>query len=199
MSLLVDGLPDTVEIGGVDYRINTGFRTAILFELMMQDVFFYPAEKQDMALKLFFPTIPSDFQSAMHAIIWFYSGGDRQPSGGRKSKRRGNNDKKIYSYEHDDQYIYSAFMEQYGIDLTDANLHWWQFRALFAGLNEKCKICQIMHYRGMEIAAKMSKEEQKFYREMKKLYALPISEDEQQKQDAIEAALMGDGDLTGLL
>lgn len=198
MSLLIDRLPDTVEVGGVDYRINTGFRTAVLFELMMQDDFFYPAEKQDMALDLFFPVRPDDVNAAMQAIIWFYEGGDRKKNSRELRKRHGNH-RLIYSYEHDDQYIYTAFLQQYGIDLTSAELHWWQFRALFLALDDTCKFCKIMHYRAMTIDPKLSKEEQRFYRDMKEIYALPINDDEQQKHDAIEAALMGDGDLTGLL
>ena len=198
MSLLIDRLPDAVEISGVDYRINTGFRTAVLFELMMQDDFFYPAEKQDMALKLFFPVCPDDVNAAMRAIIWFYEGGDRKKNSRELRKRRGNH-RLIYSYDHDDQYIYAAFLQQYGIDLTSAKLHWWQFRALFLALDDTCKFCKIMHYRAMTIDPKLSKEEQRFYRDMKEIYALPIDDDEQQKHDAIEAALMGDGDLTGLL
>lgn len=198
MSLLIDRLPDTVEIGGVDYRINTGFRTAILFELMMQDESYYPAEKQDMALKLFFAVRPNDINAATQAIIWFYEGGDRKKNRRELQKRRGAH-RLIYSYEHDDQYIYTAFLQQYGIDLTNAKLHWWQFRALFLALDDDCKICKIMRYRAMEINAKWSKEEQQFYRDTKKLYALPMSDDEQQKHDSIEAALMGDGNLTGLL
>lgn len=198
MSLLIDRLPDTVGIGGVDYRINTGFRTAVLFELMMQDDSYYPAEKQEMALELFFPARPDDVNAAMQAIIWFYEGGDRKKNSREQRKRRSNR-RLIYSYEHDDQYIYAAFLQQYGIDLTSAKLHWWQFRSLFLALDDDCKFCKMMHYRAMNIDPKMSKEEQKFYREMKEIYALPISDDEQQKHDAIEAALMGDGDLTGLL
>lgn len=197
-SLLVDQLPNTVEISGVEYRINAGFRTAVLFELMMQDDFFRPEEKQEMALKLFFPTIPADKSAAMDAIIWFYTSGGRRSAGeqrgGGKRQRQ-----PIYSYEHDDQYICAAFMEQYGIDLCTAELHWWKFRALFLGLDDHCKICKIMHYRAAKIDSKMTKEEQRFYREMKKLYALPVSDDEQQKLDAIDAALRGNGDLTGLL
>ena len=56
-----------------------------------------------------------------------------------------------------------------------------------------------MEYRSVDIDANMSKEQSAFYRRMKELYALPLPEDEEQKLDAIEEALMNGGDLTGLL
>ena len=47
----------------------------------------------------------------------------------------------------------------------------------------------------------MEKEQKAFYNRMKRLYELPkdISEEEQERQDKITQALLGDGDLTGLL
>ncbi|WP_165442998.1 Gp15 family bacteriophage protein [Senegalia massiliensis] len=54
----------------------------------------------------------------------------------------------IYSFEHDDEYIYSAFLDQYGIDLKDIkHLHWWKFKSPFKGLKEDNLICKIMRYR----------------------------------------------------
>ena len=105
----------------------------------------------------------------------------------------------VYSFEHDAQYIYAAFMEQYGIDLTEEDMHWWKFRALFRSLNESTKFVKIMGYRSIEISPSMSKQQRMFYENMKELYALPASQKEQDRQDAIVAALMGDGDVSGLL
>lgn len=45
----------------------------------------------------------------------------------------------------------------------------------------------------------MPKEQKAFYRKMKRIHALPLPKDEQEKQDAITEALMNGGDLTGLV
>ena len=37
MNMLIDLLPEYVELGGAEYPINTDFRVSILFELMMED------------------------------------------------------------------------------------------------------------------------------------------------------------------
>ena len=36
-NIILDVLPETVDIDGAEYRINSDFRISILFELLMQD------------------------------------------------------------------------------------------------------------------------------------------------------------------
>ena len=51
-------------------------------------------------------------------------------------------------YELDSDYIYSAFLSQYGIDLLEVeDLHWHKFLALMKGLKDDEIICKIMSYR----------------------------------------------------
>ena len=80
----------------------------------------------------------------------------------------------------DADYIYSAFMSQYNIDLQDIEyLHWWKFRALFDSLNENNRLSKIIQYRSMDLSKIKDKEQKKFYKNMKKLYKIDtISEEE---------------------
>lgn len=96
----------------------------------------------------------------------------------------------MFDYAFDDGYIYAAFKEQYGIDLNDANLHWWKFRALFMSLRADCMFTKILGYRTMPITSKMSTADRNFYQRMKKLYALPLPQSVQEKYNAIEEALL---------
>ena len=52
-NMLVDYLPETVEIEGTEYAIETNFRTFILFEMMMQDPDLSDAEKARQGLELY--------------------------------------------------------------------------------------------------------------------------------------------------
>ena len=52
-NMLVDFLPETVEIEGTEYEIETNFRTFILFEMMMQDPELSDAEKARQGLELY--------------------------------------------------------------------------------------------------------------------------------------------------
>lgn len=202
INIILDLLPETVDIGGVEYPINTDFRTSILFELMMQDTSLSNSEKIRKAVKLYYPQKPHDISGAVDELLWFYRCG--RDEGTTKSSDDEDEEESpqrlIYSFEHDAEYIYAAYLGQYGIDLQDVeDLHWWKFRAMFKSLEESCEFVKIMGYRSIKVTSKMSKEQQSFYRKMQRIHALPIPDDEQEKYDAITYALMHGGDLTGLL
>lgn len=203
MNILLDLLPDTVDIGGVEYPINTDFRISILFELMMQDSSLPDKEKMQEAIRLYYPEIPHDLKEAVEKLIWFYRCGKvekAKKNTASQEEEENTQERLVYSFEHDDRYIYAAFLSDYGIDLQDVeDLHWWKFRAMFLALNDSCEFKKIMGYRSMKITSTMSKEQRAFYEKMQRVHALPIPDDEQEKYDAITRALMGDGDLTGLL
>lgn len=196
MNMLIDSLPHSICINGKEYAIRYDQKTAILYETMMLDNEVAAEEKPILALRLFYPIIPDDWQEALEGIQWFYRCGEEEQT--KRKRGRGTQDR-IYSFEHDASYIYSAFLSQYGIDLTEATLHWWKFRALFQGLNEDSALCKIMGYRGMDIPESMGKEQKEFYRKMKEQYRIPLAKGEQEKLNAIEEALLKGGDLTGLL
>lgn len=198
-NLLIDRLPTTVSIGGEEYCINSDFRTSILFELLMQDETVTGKEKIVNAIQLYYPEVPADLNEAVEMMLWFYACGKRENPGKGDSKSR-ERSKRIYSFEHDDDYIYSAFLSQYRMDLQDVKyLHWWKFRAMFNSLSDDNQFVKIMQYRSMTISADLPKDQKKFYERMKRLYALPVSKSEAEKNAAIEEALMNGGDLTGLL
>lgn len=199
MNILIDILPESVKVDGLEYEIRTDFRTSMLFELLMQDDEIEPQEKTRKALTLYYPVIPSNLNEAVEAILWFYRcGKEDNPQRRKVNARMGNN--RIYSFEYDDDYIYAAFMTQYGIDLQDSDyMHWWKFRAMFHSLTNQNEFVKIMEYRSMEIKADMPKEQQEYYQKMKRLYALPVSKNESEKMNAIEQALLNGGDLTGIL
>ena len=200
MNILIDVLPETVQIGDAEYPINTDFRISILFELMMQDDELTDEEKLEKALLLYFPHIPHDIEGAVKAILWFYTCG---AEGKRRKKRHSGSaggGRRIYSFEYDDDYIYAAFMTQYGNDLQDIEgLHWWKFRAMFKSLSADTEFVKIMGYRNTKINSDMTKREKDFIRKMQSVHALPLPKDEEDKSDAIIRALQNGGDLTGLL
>lgn len=200
--MLIDVLPENVEIDGEEYKINTDFRISILFEMLIQDDSISDEEKGKNALSLYYPVIPINTTVAIDKIIWFYSCGKKendindscQSGAGDSSKGQ------IYSYDHDDEYIYSAFLGQYGIDLQDIEkLHWWKFKALFKSLKEDTEIVKIMGYRAMDISGDMPKAQKDFYRKMKKIHAIPLPKNEVEKINEIERALLNGGDISNLL
>ncbi len=181
MNILIDVVPETVEIDGIEYDINTDFRISIMFELLMQDNSITDNGKINAALNLYYPEMPHDPIQAIENILWFYACG--KITGTQNAEHAGGGTDRIYSFEHDAEYIYAAFLDQYGIDLQDIeHLHWWKFRALFKGLKEDNLICKIMSYRAIEITNDMSDSEKKYYRKMKQIYALPDNRTQEEKE-----------------
>ncbi len=180
MSLLIHKLPTQVN-GKI---INTDFKISILFELLMQDIKVPKELKLIKALELYYPDFEkiSDYEKAIEQMLWFYRCGKELAN---SNKVNINNKKynQIYSYEFDDNYIYSAFLQQYNVDLQETKyMHWWKFKALFDGLNENTEIVKIMGYRSINLAQIKDTEKRKYYKKMKSLYALPDMRTQEEKE-----------------
>ncbi|BDR67201.1 hypothetical protein K144312032_14290 [Clostridium tetani] len=198
MNMIIDLVPTTIEIEDVEYKINSDFRTSILFELLMQDNELSEEDKIIQALQLYYPVIPPNINEAVDKMLWFYRcGKDIIPS---KGTERGKGVMQIYSFEYDDDYIYSAFLDQYGIDLQDIEyLHWWKFKAMFKALKKDNEIVKIMGYRSMDLSKIKDKEEKNYYRKMQELYKIPINKDEKDKLEEINNILLNGGDVSKVL
>ena len=180
MNILLDKLQTSYE----GLKIKTDFRLFILFELLMQDREIGQEDKLGLALNLFFDEIPKDIKKAFECILYFYTKGKSQEKSKKEEKKEsGNNRKKIYSYEHDADLIYVAFLDQYGIDLNDIEyLHWFKFKAMFEGLKSNNKICEIMGYRAIDVSKIKDKDEKKRYKKLQKEWALPDDRTEEEKE-----------------
>lgn len=180
-NMLINKLPQHTDSG---LRIRTDFRESIKFELLMQDRTIEDEKKIRMILNLYYyrPSEIRDVKKALEEILWFYKGGEQKKENIRKKEETSK--KQIYSYEFDAEYIYSAFMQQYKIDLNSINyLHWWKFKALFINLNEDVLFSKIMEYRAVELSSIKDKEKKKFYKKMKSLYKLPDMRTEEEKEN----------------
>ena len=180
MNILIDLLPSSVKIDGTEYEINSDFRTSVLFSLLMEDDSLNEEEKVLQALNLYYPVVPDNLEKAIEQIKWFYSCGKLDKPIGNKKARASS--KKVFDFEVDANYIYSAFMSQYNIDLQDiGQLHWWKFKALLEGLKEDNKLSKIIQYRSMDLSKIKDKEQRKFYKDMQKQYSLKKESEEDLK------------------
>lgn len=179
MNLLLDKLPTDYE----GLKINTNFRSFILFELLMQDNTLKKEEKIMLALKIFYDEDITDIKKAIDGILWFYRCGEEIKESKNVKIKENSNKKQIYSYEYDAKYIYSAFKDQYGIDLNEVeHLHWFKFKALFDSLKTENKICEIMSYRAIDLNKIKDKEEKKKYTRLQRAYALPDNRTIEEKE-----------------
>lgn len=178
-NLLLDKLPQYTPSG---LKIRTDFRESIKFELLMQDNNVKDKDKVALALNLYYDKI-ENVEQALKDITWFYSCNIKNEEKEENKKESTDNNKQIYSYEFDDKYIYSAFKEQYNIDLNSIKyLHWWKFKALMGNLSENTQFVKIMGYRAIDLSKIKDKEEKARYKKLKKMYALPDMRTTEQKE-----------------
>lgn len=164
MNLLVDDLPQTVTIDHTEYDIATDWKTCLKTILAFEDNELTPQEKYIVLLNNLYPVQPVDTQYAVMEAVKFLNGGEL---------RENESGPRVYSFAKDAQFIYAAFRQTHGIDLNTANLHWWQFLALFMDLGQDTTFCQLVSLRKRIKTGKATKEEKQAAREMGDLFDVP--------------------------
>lgn len=140
MDLTKRGLPNVVTINGSPFSIYTDFRKWMRFEIEVGKL--RQGENIDVSY-LFKNEMPPCCN--LRDLFVFSRPVSELP------RLRKDSDVIALDYEIDADYIYSAFMGQYGIDLIEIEeLHWHKFLALLKGLREGEVITKIMSYRCYE-------------------------------------------------
>lgn len=202
MSTLADSFPESVTVSGVEYPIHADFRTVLrCFEIQERKAELSEDDLLSM-LRLFYNVKRmTATEEHINQMFWFFSCGREKEKKKFPRKIAGINDKQPFDFEEDADLIYAGFMQQYGIDLQESDMHWWKFMILLENLGNGTRLQKVMEYRTIDTGNKnLSKTEQEFYRAMQRYYGLeqklpPMSE----KERLIEEALIHGGDVSRLL
>lgn len=164
------GLPNVVLINGSPYSIYTDFRLWMRFEIEVSRL--KQGEKLDVTY-LFKYQMPSHCD--LSELFVFSRPVSELPRQMRHS------DVIALDYEIDSDYIFSAFLGQYGIDLVEIEeLHWHKFLALLKGLKEDEMLSKIMTYRCYE----KTDDKKNIYEELRYAWQIErVSEEEQAEID----------------
>ncbi len=156
------GLPNAIEAYGQVFLLNTDFR------LWLQ----YPGILRENLQGLFADHAPPLLtQEVIEPLDCFYMPPAELP-------RDSDGGVPLVDWDLDADLIYAAFMQAYGIDLIEADMHWHKFLALFSALPEETLMVKIMSYRAYT-------GQDKDMLELKSKWALPerLNEEEQQAVD----------------
>lgn len=115
----------------------------------------------------------------------------------QKDKQRADllkHQKKSFDFEQDMGLIYSAFRQQYDIDLSDPEifqkLSWEKFNYLLDGLTDETFFRKVTSYRQVKVTDDMSDETKQFLNQMKLLYTLDsTSKDGKMSKEELAAVL----------
>lgn len=136
---LVNGsLPNTVKVGGREFLINTDFRIWMRFSIEYDN---RVGEQHDWDISYLFKGEAPVLTAMPNSILLFAFNPNVCPKCNDTCNVR------AFDYETDSELIYSAFMQQYHIDLMTVNMHWHIFKALLSGITEPCKLAKVIGYR----------------------------------------------------
>lgn len=159
MNILVDELPEAIEINGIEYAVNSDFRTGLGCILDMESSDLTDEEKCILLLRrIYGDVIPEDGETAIKLAVKFLDGGKEPP----EEENPFADNTRLYSFEKDSALIYAAFRQTHGIDLQKADLHWWQFLALFQDLGADTSFCNLVNLRRRVNSGEASKEERRY-------------------------------------
>lgn len=156
MNILLDQLPTAIRIDGIAYPINADFRTGLDIIIAYESQELTIQEKHLVLVERLYKEPPANLTQAIVKGLKFLNGGQES-----EPEADTNPGIKTYSFEKDAALIYAAFRQTHGIDLTSANLHWFQFLALWMDIGQDTAIASLIGLRHRVKTGKATKEERK--------------------------------------
>lgn len=169
MNVLIEKMPTIAEIDGIDYELDADFRTVLKIMLAFEDMKLTKQERILVMLRLLFKdNIPKDIKKASETASTFLNCGNISTGGESEQEQR------VFSFEKDASYIYTAINQTYNTDLeTVPFLHWWKFCYMFRDLKEDCFFTKLVDLRNRKNKGKLSKEEKEYCYKIKDIIDLP--------------------------
>jgi hypothetical protein len=183
MNILVDELPEDVEINGSTYLLVTDFRNCIKILLAFEDNELTGYEKQLVLVTRLYKEIPEDIGAAVEKGMWFLDCGSERSEEEVTGHR-------LYSFSKDAGFIFAAFRQTHGIDLETAQLHWWKFITLFMDLGPDTTFNSLVSLRKKLVTGKATKEEKEAARDMGDVLEVPELDTRTLEERELEAQFM---------
>lgn len=166
MNILIETLPTAIEIDGIEYDINSDFRSCLRIILAFEDSSLAAFEKQMILLENLYKDVPDNLEQAIKKGIKFLDGGKEEKTNSKLQPR-------TYSFEKDAPFIVAAFKQTHGVDLETSDMHWWKFIALFMDMGGDTTFSNLVSLRKRVKTGKATKEERAAAREIEDIFDLP--------------------------
>lgn len=186
MNILTDALPESVYIDGREFPVNVDFCASLKTIMAFEDASLTNQERAQIALINLYLEVPTRPEAALERVFWFLNGGESTPSAQDDDEQS----PRLYSFIKDANFIFAAFRQTHGIDLTKADLHWWEFLALFMDLGQDTTFCQLVSLRKRVKSGVASKEERKAALEMGAAFEIPELDHRTLEEKEVELEFM---------
>lgn len=131
-------------------------------------------EKIELILQNVFGAVPLAAQEALCAVMNFYLCGEQTTPNEPAPPEQ------LLHWEKDSMRIWADFRIYVGIDLDTAQLHWWEFRALFASLPPESQIKRAIGLRALDLSQIEDARQRREYERQKRAVALDVIDYERQ-------------------
>lgn len=176
---MIYDLPETVEFGGREWRINTDFRDVLNILTAFEDPELTNEEKAYVCLYNIYPEfekIPKSLvQQAYDAAIEFIDHGhpdDKKPS------------KKTMDWEQDAPLIFPAVNRVAGFETRSADyIHWWTFMGYFMEIKDSTYSTVLSLRQKKARGKKLEKYEQEYWKNNRGICELRRKETEEDKEE----------------
>ncbi|XRJ96589.1 Gp15 family bacteriophage protein [Latilactobacillus sakei] len=195
MFKLNDPLDDCITVNGIEHKLNMAFDNVMdalealadkeMTEIDRIDVFLeimVGESADDLELETKLNMVNDVIERVNHDPI------ESQPvdlNGNPMPVKKSKDDTNLISFSLDAKYIYAAFVQAYNIDLIEQQgvLHWVKFSALLNTLPDTTLMRQIIDIRKTKLSEIKDKDERKRIKMLKKQFALPSDELEEEGDD----------------
>ena len=138
--------PEKIEVDGVQFALDTDFRTAIRCFEIIEDDSIDDYERALAIIYLLLGDIPvnADLRKVLKVLQKYLACGN--------DKNRPSEERKDMDFIQDEKYIVASFMSDYHIDLSsNESMHWWHFINLLNGLTEECVLNKVREVRTCDL------------------------------------------------
>lgn len=179
MNLLYEAYPESVNLYGVEREIVTDFKDWLRFIDMLRCDELSQDEKMTLMMEMYLDNIPHWQWEEAHKPLMSFFRMDACETETVGEPENGDEEtdsvtpKPLYDFAFDAKYIISGFWQDYKIDLTETDMHWWKFRILLDGLSSGTEFKQRIMYRNTNtVDIKDMKERQRIQR-IQRAIAIP--------------------------
>lgn len=162
-------LPETVELGGTEYRIRWDYRPVLDICAALSDPELSDQERAYVALNIFYPElnkIPQGlYQEAIERCLWFINCGDDQ--------RENTKSPRLVDWEQDFNLMVNPINRVLGLEIRKENpLHWFTFLSAYMEIGD-CTFAQVVRIRDQKARGKsLDKQDLEWYRRNRNLVDL---------------------------
>ena len=156
MNPLLERFPESVIVNGIECRINPGFHTVLYCSELTEGIPENENIPEEILLKMLKKFYPEDYlftEEHLNKMFCFFTCGREKEKKKFPRKAAGINNNKPFDFKEDAELIYAGFIQQYGIDLQETDMHWWKFMILLENLGSETRLSKVMEYRTSDISS----------------------------------------------